>query len=152
MFALPDRNKQIVKTFVKFMRGADSLSARVHAHLAEYNLTVSQFGVLEALYHLGNMCQRDIGKKILKSGGNITTVIDNLEKRKLVKRTRKLSDRRYFEVDLTDAGRKLIKEIFPVHVKKIVKEFEVLSNAELISLGMIAGKIGLQEKPAGNKK
>ncbi len=44
-------------------------------------LTESQFGVLDSLFHLGPMKQKEIGKKILKSGGNITMVINNLEKR-----------------------------------------------------------------------
>jgi MarR family 2-MHQ and catechol resistance regulon transcriptional repressor len=52
----------------------------VHRVLAEPKLTISQFGVLEALYHKGPLCQRDIASKILKSTGNITLVIVNLEK------------------------------------------------------------------------
>ena len=56
--------------------------------MAAFDLTISQFGVLEALYHKGPLCQRDIAAKILKSTGNITMVIDNLEKRELVRRER----------------------------------------------------------------
>ena len=42
-------------------------------------MTVSQFGVLEALHHLGPLRQGEISAKLLRSGGNITLVVDNLE-------------------------------------------------------------------------
>nr|NIP73420.1 MarR family transcriptional regulator [Gammaproteobacteria bacterium]NIR98346.1 MarR family transcriptional regulator [Gammaproteobacteria bacterium]NIV21028.1 MarR family transcriptional regulator [Gammaproteobacteria bacterium] len=66
--------------YIKLARAAESVIARIHRRTAS-GLTVSQFGVLEALYHLGPMHQRMIGAKLLKSGGNVTMVIDNLEKR-----------------------------------------------------------------------
>jgi MarR family 2-MHQ and catechol resistance regulon transcriptional repressor len=65
------------------------------------NLTISQFGVLETLYHLGAMCQTEIGSKLLRSGGNITLVIDNLEKQGLVRRQRDTEDRRLVNIHLT---------------------------------------------------
>ncbi len=72
-----------LSTYVKLMRAAESITARIHRHLASVGLTLSQFAVLEALYHLGPLYQREIGQKLLKSSGNITMVIDNLEKRRL---------------------------------------------------------------------
>ena len=87
-----------LSAFVKLIRASESVSARIHRHLADAGLTVSQFGVLEALYHLGPLSQSEIAKKVLKSTGNITLVIDNLEKRDLVKRERQKEDRRYYAV------------------------------------------------------
>ena len=74
--------------YIKLMRAAESISARIHRHLQEADLTVGQFAVLEALFHLGPLYQRDLCEKLLKSGGNITMVVDNLEKRGLVTRQR----------------------------------------------------------------
>src|SRR5512139_2869528 len=108
--------KETVKAlsaYVKLMRAAESLTARIHRNLADVDLSISQFGTLEALYHLGPMTQIEIGKKILKSSGNMTMVIDNLEKRALVRRERGKEDRRYFTVHLTGAGKKLISDFFP---------------------------------------
>lgn len=51
--------------------------------------------MLEALYHKGPLCKRDIAAKILKSTGNITLLIDNLEKNGLVRRERDNEDRRF---------------------------------------------------------
>ena len=91
-----------LNTYTKLMRAAESVTGRVHRVLAAPRLTISQFGVLEALYHKGPLCQRDIAAKILKSTGNITLVIDNLEKQGLVKRERTSEDRRYLTVKLTE--------------------------------------------------
>ncbi|HEX8174897.1 MAG TPA: MarR family transcriptional regulator [Pyrinomonadaceae bacterium] len=140
------REVKALDAYIKLMRAAESVSARLAPHLAKAGLTVSQFGALEALYHLGPLCQRDLGKKILKSGGNITMVVDNLEKRGLVERVRAESDRRYVTVNLTKTGRKLIGELFPRHAGAIREEMCVLSDAELEKLGSLCKRVGLKAK------
>jgi MarR family 2-MHQ and catechol resistance regulon transcriptional repressor len=129
-------------TYVKLMRAAESITSRVHRHLSSVGLTVSQFGVLEAIYHLGPLSQRDLGQKILRSSGNITMVIDNLEKRRLVKRKRGTADRRVFTVHLTDDGHKLIHNIFPSHAALIADEMSVLSASDQKILGDLCKKVG----------
>lgn len=132
--------------FVKLVRAAESVTARAHRHLIDAGLTVSQFGVLEALFHVGPLSQSEIAKKVLKSTGNITMVIDNLERRGLVKRERQTDDRRYYIVQLTDEGRKLIGSIFPRHAAKIMEEMRVLSSAEQAALGNLCRKLGLRQQ------
>jgi MarR family 2-MHQ and catechol resistance regulon transcriptional repressor len=112
-------------------------------------LTVSQFGVLESLYHLGPMCQSDIGAKLLKSSGNITLVIDNLEKRGLVRRERDSDDRRMVIVSLTKKGRELIERIFPGHVAAILEEMSILTPTEQETLGRLCRTLGKQKGKAG---
>ena len=129
--------------YVKLMRAAESLTARVHRHLAGERLTVSQFGALEALYHLGPLHQHEIGQKILKSSGNITTVIDNLEKRGLVTRMRDTNDRRCVQVRLTEEGDELIDRIFPAHAEMITREMGRLRPVEQEELGRLCRRIGL---------
>ena len=108
------------------------------------NLTISQFGVLEALLHKGSLCQRDIGAKILKSTGNITLVIDNLEKHGLVLRERSSSDRRYITVHLTPVGSALISRVFSDVEAAIVAEMSCLQENEQELLGSLCKKLGLK--------
>ena len=68
-----------LNAFIKLQRSAESVSARIHAVLPE-NVTITQFGVLEAIYHIGPLCQSELAEKLLRSGGNLTLVVDNLEK------------------------------------------------------------------------
>ena len=137
-----------LNTYTKLMRAAESVTARVSRCMSEADLTVSQFGVLEALYHKGPLCQRDIAVKILKSTGNITLVIDNLEKRDLVRRERDSADRRYLTVHLTAAGTELIAPVFARVEKAIVAEMASLSNDEQELLGQLCKKLGI--KKGGN--
>ena len=134
---------QALDTYIKLIRAAESIMSRVYRTSELDGLTNSQFGVLEALFHLGPLCQRELGTKILKSSGNITMVIDNLEKRKLVERHRDQGDRRYVTVYLTDTGRQLIQEIFPRHLERIRDELGVLSIADQESLAKLCRTLGL---------
>jgi len=135
-----------LRTYVKLMRAAESVTARTHRHLAATGLTISQFAVLEALYQLGPLSQREIGQKILRSSGNITMVIDNLEKNGLVRRERNEADRRFFIVHLTDKGYNLINNIFPPHAAVIAKYLGVLTAAEQDALGRLCKKLGLAKE------
>ena len=140
------KEMRALNAFINFMRAADSVSSRLSRLLAKYELTMSQFGALEALYHLGPLNQNKLGKKLLKTSGNITMVVDNLEKRGLVERERSSEDRRAVNVMLTKTGKKFIKEIFPEHVQSIVAEFEVLNPGEQESLRHLSRRLGKQEK------
>ena len=131
-----------LNTFIKLTRATESLMARLAQRNTHPGLTTSQFGVLETLYHLGPMCQSELGGKLLKSGGNITMVIDNLEKHGFVHRERGIEDRRFITVSLTDAGRKLIAEVFPGHVQAIIEEMSTLSSEEQHALGDLCRKLG----------
>ena len=138
------KTARALDTYVKLMRATESVTTRAHRQLSAFGLSFSQFGVLEALYHLGPMSQSEVGQKILRSSGNMTMVIDNLEKRQLVKRERSQADRRFRIVHLTEKGRKLISRIFPSHATEIAMEFGVLTASEQKTLGKLCKKLGLQ--------
>lgn len=134
-----------LNAFIKLVRATESLTHRLHQHLETHKLTVTQFGVLEALFHLGSMHQKELAEKLLKSGGNITLVIDNLEKRQLVQRDREVGDRRCISVSLTPAGKQLISDIFPAHANAIAQQMSILSLEEQTELGRLCKKLGRQE-------
>ncbi|MNL38521.1 HTH-type transcriptional regulator MhqR [compost metagenome] len=105
-------------------------------------LTLSQFGTLEILHHVGPLCARDLCLKLLTSSGNITLVIDNLEKRGLVRRVRESSDRRVVTIHLTPEGETLIRDVFPRHVAGITETLGVLSPDEQEELRRLCRKLG----------
>lgn len=133
-----------LNSFICLMRASDTISSEIHTSLLKKSLTVSQFGILEALFHVGPMCQRELGTKILKSTANITTVLDNLEKRNLVQRIRNENDKRYITVELTENGKNLISEIFPAHVKKIESIFKILNCDQKKALQDLCKLLGKQ--------
>ena len=129
-------------TFIKLTRCTNSLYSRLSERNSVGDLTYSQFAVLEALYHLGGMTQGEISAKVLKSGSNMTTVIDNLERDGLVRRERDGKDRRVIHVHLTEAGKGKIEAVLPGHVNALVDEFSVLSAQEQKQLGELCKKLG----------
>jgi MarR family 2-MHQ and catechol resistance regulon transcriptional repressor len=131
--------------YIKLTRATSAVGARLQPGLARVGLTPTQLGVLEALLHLGPLGQRVLADKLLMSGGNVTTVVDNLERRGLVRRERRGDDRRNVTVHLTPPGRRLIASIFPAHVRAIVDAFSGLSAAEQETLGRLAKKLGLSQ-------
>lgn len=140
-YAGNDREIRALDAFIGLMRATDRVSSLAHRDLASVRLSVSQFGVLEVLYHRGPMCQKDIARKILKSTGNITMVIDNLEKRGLVARVRNEQDRRFFTVTLTPDGEEIIRNYFPDHARRIAGIMGVLSDEELERLKDLCKKL-----------
>src|SRR6266542_946630 len=131
-----------LNTFIKLTRCTNSVLARLAERNSINDLTYSQFAVLETLYHLGHMTQGEISTKVLKSGSNMTTVIDNLERDGFVRRERDEEDRRVIHVYLTEAGQGKIETVFPGHVAALVEEFNVLSANEQKTLGELCKKLG----------
>jgi len=138
--------KTALNAYTKLMRAAESVTGRTSRIMTASDLTISQFGILEALLHKGPLCQRDIAAKILKSTGNITMVIDNLERRGLVRRERTSEDRRYITINLTNEGQQLIAEVFPRVMAAIVEEMGILKAAEQTELGRLCRILGLKER------
>ena len=111
---------EALRTYVKLLRAGKAVVARVKSRLSAEGLTFTQFGVLEAILHKGPLTQRELGRKVLTSAGNLTDVIDELEARGLVRRVRLAADRRSVQVELTQSGTALIERMFPHHARDIV--------------------------------
>jgi MarR family 2-MHQ and catechol resistance regulon transcriptional repressor len=145
-FETPRHQRLAMNAWVKLARAANAVGARLARRLAAADLTESQFGVLDALYHLGPMYQCDLAPKILRTTGNVTLVVDNLERRGLVRRERRGDDRRYVQVALTPAGEALIRQTFPRHADAVATELGVLSGDELRQLTRLCRRLAT---PAG---
>lgn len=131
-------------TFVKLRRAVNTLNTRLISALQrEAGLTESQFGVLEALFHLGPMPQARLCEKLLVSGSNLTTVIDNLERNGWVRRVADPDDRRAWQVQLTEKGRHLIAQAFPRHAERVQALMRHLTPPEQQTLGRLCRKLGL---------
>jgi MarR family 2-MHQ and catechol resistance regulon transcriptional repressor len=128
--------------WVKLTRAHDTFSHLTAADIRSFGLTPAQFGVIECLGHLDTMLIGDLTKKHLVSGGNMTVVVDNLEKDGLVERSVNVEDHRAFYVKLTPKGKRLFDKIFSKHAQFIVKLASVLSESEQAELGLLLKKLG----------
>jgi MarR family 2-MHQ and catechol resistance regulon transcriptional repressor len=137
------RESAALETFIKLTRASDIISSNLQLSLKEYGLSEGQFAALDALYHLGPLTQKDLSRKLLRSGGNITMIVDNLEKNGFARRKRGKDDRRFFMVELTPGGRRKIEATFPAQVELITSMLSILSNSEQKELQKICKKLGL---------
>jgi len=138
------KEKLALDSYIKLNRATNSVNRRHLQVTRQYGLTPSQFAVMEALLHLGPLCQRTISEKVLLSTGNLTTVIDNLEHHDWVTRTREKADRRMVMIALTDKGHALIEPAFQLNLKLILEEFAVLSEVEQAELSRLCKILGTQ--------
>ena len=119
-----------LSAYARLMRAANAARSHASRQLGDTGLTLTQFAVLEALYHLGSMSLSEIAKKILTTGGNLTMVVGNLEKEGFALRQRSPEDGRVLILVLTPKGRKLMRELFPQHAAAIVDFMGSLSPKE----------------------
>jgi len=138
----PPEIQRALDTYIKLTRAVRSLEDRISTPEAFGDLTHSQFGVLEALYHLGSLSQGELSKKLLKSTGNMTLVLDNLEKRGLVERRRDTADRRMVTISLTPVGELTIRKIFPAVARAIAREMNALDPDEQEVMQKLSLKLG----------
>jgi len=99
-------------TWIKLNRALESLTSRINQRNTMGGLTPTQFSVVEALFYLGPLPQCQLAERVFKSSGNMTLVIDNLEKLGLVIRQADPDDRRVSIVALTPLENKRLSLSF----------------------------------------
>lgn len=132
--------RRALGAYVKLRRALAAVDAALATRLAEAELTETQFGVLEALLHLGPQAQCDLAARVLVTAGNMTFVVDKLEKRGLVRRARG-EDRRVMVVHLTADGGRLVRRLFPGHARTMATLFDALSDQEQRTLARLARRL-----------
>ncbi len=136
--------------WVKLSRAFAVVNKKVTEDIKKYGLTEPQFGVLECLGHLGQLSIGELKKKQLVSAGNMTVVVDNLEKEGLVERSREPENRRVVKVQLTAKGIQKFDEIFLSHAKFITQLVSVLTEKEQSDLAKLLKKLGLMVQQINN--
>ncbi len=134
--------ERALRLWIALARCYVTFSRAVACKVAEYDLTAPQFGVLEALYHLGPLSLGELAEKLLVTGGNVTYVMDRLEALGLVVRERSGDDRRVVRAHLTTKGQQTIAGVFPGHVKFVRGLVDPLSPEEQQTLRTLLKKLG----------
>ncbi|GGN55854.1 MarR family winged helix-turn-helix transcriptional regulator [Oceanobacillus indicireducens] len=117
-----------LKSFVVLMKASKTLEEMVKKDIAAHGMKLSDFSILEALYHKGRQTIKQISEAVLINTGSITYVIDKLEKNELLRRTNCKDDRRVIYIEITDKGKEVMNEVFPKHQARIEEVFEGISE------------------------
>jgi MarR family 2-MHQ and catechol resistance regulon transcriptional repressor len=135
--------QRALKLWVVLARATSTVERQARDEVARHDLTLAEFGVLEALYHKGPMLAGEVQRRILVSSGGITWLVDRLVARGLVERRPCPEDRRANYVALTPAGTDFIRRVFPEHAAMITDVMEVLSAREQETMTRLLRKLGL---------
>lgn len=127
---------------IALTRASQWVNAHTDKDIRSFGLTRTEFGVLELLYHKGSQPIQQIGGKVLMSSGNITYVVDKLEKRGFVRRNASKADRRLIYAEITEEGTAFIQEVFPKHAEVIAEVMSGLSEEERRIAAELLKKLG----------
>jgi len=127
---------------------ASCLRKKAGHFLQPFGLTDVQFNLMMLLQHQSSpgdgLTQAQLSDMMLVNPANITSLVDRMEKARLVTRTPASDDRRYNIIVLTPYGKKLLSRIEPLYAKEVQRIMDVLLEAEQKRL------IGMLEKIRSN--
>ena len=138
------KENNVLNSYIKLVRAYETLKSNLYLIFEKEGLTESQFYALDVLYHLGEMNQKELGKKISRSEGNITMVVNNLLRQKLIKKKQNKNDKRIYLVTLTSEGKKLYEKVFPKFLRTVLIEFEGIKEKEHKCFQKICKRISLK--------
>jgi MarR family 2-MHQ and catechol resistance regulon transcriptional repressor len=141
-----------LKLWVVLSKAYQAVYAFAEADVARHGLSMSEFAILEALYHKGPLLLGDLQRRILVSSGGVTYLVDRLTAKGLVERMDCASDRRARYAKLTDAGAAMIARIFPEHQQAIEAATAGLSAREIEQLTAQLRTVGRHIESITNKE
>lgn len=112
------------------VRTAGFIDKRGQKFFTQFGITQAQYNVLIILKLEGSLTQIEIGRRLVISRAGITSIIDKLEKKRLVKRSAVKSDRRVFNIELTAEGRKILDAVEPCYLREVEKVMRCLSKTQ----------------------
>jgi len=131
--------------FLLFWKASHAVMRYDQAGIKETGFrSLTDFAVLEVLLHKGSLPVNAIGEKVLLTSGSITTAVDRLEKKALVRREKSELDGRVVMVHLTEVGRLHITAAFAQHSANLDQLFAGFSDEERAIFAKLTRKLGVR--------
>ncbi len=130
------------RVWLVLMKAHRALARHASKSIGRFDIGLSDFAILEVLLHKGPLLVNDIGRRIELTSGAITSAVDRLEARGLVRRSADLTDRRARVIHLTAEGEACIQPIFAFHKQVMDDAASGLSAAERATLIELLKKLG----------
>ena len=119
-----------LRLFVMMARVMRSITGVLREQLKNWDLSLAEFGVLEALLHKGPVPLNHLAELVLTSAPGMTYTVKGLEQRELLRRRSSTDDQRVVVAELTPAGRRLIEKVFPEHLKVMQRAMGGLNRTQ----------------------
>lgn len=127
--ALSAYHRRIVDSLRKVMQQMDTHSRRL---MREYDITVPQVICLYEIFERGAVTIAVLAKRVHLSPSTLVGVIDRLEEKKLVRRSRDVVDRRAVFIDITEQGRAFVATSPHLLHNRLYESLQGLTESEQI--------------------
>lgn len=134
--------KQVGLAIEALVRTSGAFHQRIKEDATINGLHVTEFSVLELLYHQGRQPVQKVAKHVLITSGSTTYVLDKLVKKELITRTVCSEDRRITYIELSEQGHQLMQQAFPEHLERMKQYFEGIDEDEFQTWLEITRKLG----------
>ena len=131
-----------IHTWLVLMKAHRTLTRHAVRSIETVDMGLSDFAILEALLHKGPQAVSELGRRIDLTSGSMTTAIDRLETRRLLRRTDHTTDRRAWVIRLTPEGKALITKVFARHRDAMERAMRGISRAERATLTNLLKRLG----------
>ena len=115
----------------------------------KYQVSASQLNCLLALHENGPLPPSQIARHIMVKSSTVTGIIDRLEQKGLVNRSRTSPDRRVITIELAEPGRTLAENAPPPIQQKVLEGLERLPQSEMekivLGLNMLTQMLDVQD-------
>ena len=130
------RSKESIRTWLRLLSCETVIEQRLRSQFRNhFSVTLPQFDVLSELERADDpLTMSQLSKELMVSNGNVTGVVDRLEKIGLVKRVRAKHDRRIQYIQLTAKGRKEFDNMAGRHERWLAKLLSNLTLADMSKL------------------
>ena len=132
-----------LRLWLRLLTCTQLIEREVRARLrARFGTTLPRFDLMSQLWRYpGGLKMNELSRHMMVTGGNVTGIVDPLEKEGLVERTPEPADRRAYRVRLTKAGRKAFAEMARTHEEWIVELLAGFSRKEHAGIYKLLGKL-----------
>lgn len=127
-----------VLAWLRLYRVAQKIDRAQNMHLRSWGLNTAQFDVLAHVGAHTRMTQQELADSLLVTKGNISQLLDRMEKLGLLKRCQ---EKRNNTLVLTEKGQQLYDLVVPTTEKLIEDQLAVLSAAETADLLRLVRKV-----------
>lgn len=144
-------DKKDLKSMIILFKTHNTLIEYIKKDIENTSFDLNEFAVFEVIYHNKKLTVQDIKDKVLVANSSLTYILDKLENKELIKRTKSDIDLRVTFISLTNKGEKEALNIFPKHYENLKEIFNILTQEEQEQLNNLLKKIGFLAKERINK-
>jgi DNA-binding MarR family transcriptional regulator len=133
-----DKNFELIKAIKKTNNQILKQESEI---VRKHKLTPSQYGVLESLYIKGDMCINELIRRQISTSGTMTVIVKNLEKLEYIEKKINSDDKRYFDICLTNKGKKIVEEVLPERIQQLEDFTSIFTEEDKDNLLQILYKV-----------